>query len=302
MSWAVLSIVSALLLGVYDLLKKSAVRNNAVLPVLFFSVVAAAAAWAPFLAWSHLSPASIPSLFLLVEPITAAQHLQLAAKSVIVAGAWIFGYFAVKHLPVSITGPIRSTSPLWTVIIAASFLGEHPSARQWLGVAVVMFAFYAFSFVGKLEGICFRTNKWVGFMIIAAALSSCSALYDKFLLQKTGMTPPTIQCWFSIYLVVAIVPFYAARGRVFPARSPFQWRWSIPCIGLTLLVADLFYYYALQQDGALISVISPLRRSAVVVTFLGGICLYGEKNWKPKLACIAALLLGAILLTLPGND
>ena len=35
MTWLVLSLLSAVLLGLYDFLKKSALRDNAVMPVLF---------------------------------------------------------------------------------------------------------------------------------------------------------------------------------------------------------------------------------------------------------------------------
>ena len=79
-------------------------------------------------------------------------------------------------------------------------------------------------------------------------------------------------------------------------RSEFEWRWSIPFIGLSLLVADFLYFTAVQQDGALISVISPLRRTAILVTFTGSIVIYKEKNIRRKAFCVAALLLGVILL------
>ncbi len=45
MSWIFLSILSAIVLGIYDLLKKLAVRGNAVPPVLFFGVLTGAACW-----------------------------------------------------------------------------------------------------------------------------------------------------------------------------------------------------------------------------------------------------------------
>jgi hypothetical protein len=45
MSWVLLSVCSALVLGVYDLLKKLAVRNNAVPPVLFFGALTGMLVW-----------------------------------------------------------------------------------------------------------------------------------------------------------------------------------------------------------------------------------------------------------------
>ena len=60
MSWILLTVLSALCLGVYDLLKKHAVRENAVLPVLFWGVVVGASIWLPFVVCSALAPDWIP--------------------------------------------------------------------------------------------------------------------------------------------------------------------------------------------------------------------------------------------------
>ena len=295
MSWVLLSILSAMFLGVYDLTKKAGVRENAVTPVLFLSVLAGATVWTPFLIWSLCSPETFPSDRFLVRNLTWLEHGLLFAKSALVASAWIFNYFAVKHLPVSIASPIRATSPLWTILIAVSVLGERPSLPQWGGIAVILAAFYAFSFVGRLEGIHFHKDRWVGFMVVATLLGSLSALYDKYLLQTRGLEAASVQCWFSIYLVFVLAPFCLAwrLGRFGNRR--FEWRWSIPLIGVTLLVADFFYFIAVGKVDALISVISVLRRCAVLITFFGGIALYREKNFWPKFRCILALLLGILL-------
>ncbi len=296
MSWIALSIFSALLLGLYDLAKKHALKENAVLPVLFFGIVTSACVWLPLVLWSHLSPESYPSARFLVHPLLGHEHILLFLKSALVAGSWIFGYFALKNLPLSIAGPIRATSPLWTILLAVGLMGENPSSWQWGGIAIVLGAFYAFSFVGKLEGIHFHKDKWIGFMIAATLIGACSAIYDKFLLQNAQIEPATVQAWFSLYLVVVMLPFYLLWLKGAWPRGRFEWRWSIPLIGLLLLAADFLYFTAIAQEDALIAVISPIRRTAVVVTFLGGIFLHKELNFRPKLACIVFLLIGIVLI------
>ncbi|MGK0186501.1 MAG: transporter family protein [Verrucomicrobiales bacterium] len=300
MDWVLLSILSALCLGVYDLLKKHAVRDNAVLPVLFFGVVAGAAFWTPFLIWSALAPESLPFGlgFFKISALSPTEHSWLFAKSALVATSWLFGYFALKHLPLSTAGPIRATGPLWTIVIAVTFMGEVPRPAQWVGVAIILAAFYAFSFVGKLEGIHFHKNRWVLFMIAATVFGACSSIYDKFLLQRVGLAPSTVQAWFSLYLVVVLAPFYIMWRRGLWTNHRFQWRWSIPLIGISLLVADILYFNAVSDPEALISVISPIRRMAVLVTFTGGVVIYGERQFlRPKLVCLAALLVGVIWLS-----
>ena len=190
-----------------------------------------------------------------------------------------------------------STGPLWTILIAVLFLGESPDAWQWAGILVILLASYALSLVGKLDGIHFRRNRWIWCLVAATVLGAMSSIYDKFLLQQVGLAPATVQAWFSVYLVVVLAPFYLAWRRGLWTHSAFCWRWSIPLIGLSLLVADLLYFSAVQDQTALISVISPLRRMSVLVTFAGGVCLYRERSYlRYKLICLSGILLGVALL------
>lgn len=297
MSWILLSLVSAVFLGLYDLLKKSSVRDNAVVPVLFFSTLAGAIVWIPLLIWSNVSPLSIPQI-ILVDTIGIREHGLLFGKSALVAASWIFGYFAFKHLPLSIAGPIRATGPLFTILFAVLVFGEQPTAYQMTGVAVILGSFYAFSFAGKLEGIRFLRNKWVGFLMVATLLGATSALYDKFLLQSERITVPTVQAWFSIYLVVVMAPFALLWLRGVWPRGRFEWRWSIPMVGIALLAADFAYFAAIRDPDALISVITPIRRACVIITFFAGIFWLGEQNGKIKGLCVAGILLGIVLLNL----
>lgn len=296
MSWLFLSLLSALFLGIYDLVKKAGVRENAVPPVLFFSVLASAGVWMPFLLWSYGSPDTYPSARFFVEVMSRGEHLLILAKSALVALSWVFNYFAVKNLPLSVASPIRATSPLWTILLAVLLFHERPSPTQWLGMLIVLSGFYVFSFVGKMEGIHFHRDRWVGFMIVATLIGSASALYDKYLLQTRAMDPATVQCWFSIYLAVVLAPLYLYWRSGQMGDDPFEWRWSVPMIGVTLLVADFLYFLALGSPEALISVVSPLRRCAVLITFIGGMVTYKEKNFRPKLGCILVILLGVGLL------
>lgn len=219
------------------------------------------------------------------------------AKAVLVAASWILAFYALKNLPLSIAAPIRSTSPLWTVLIASTALAERPSLVQWLGIATILAAFFAFSQVGRKEGIHFRNNRWVVMMIAATLLGSISALYDKFLLQNVRLHPATLQAWFSVYLVVAMIPL-AMRWYVKDRKSkPFQFRWSIPAIAVTLLIADFLYFLAISDPTSLIAVVSPIRRTSVVIPFLYGVFFLNEKNVRGKAVCITLMLFGVYLVS-----
>lgn len=296
MSWLYLSIISALLLGVYDLFKKLAVRDNAVIPVLFLSICAGAAVWLPFMIWSGISQETLPHPFLFVAPMTGREHLMILAKAALVVSSWICGFNGIKHLPMSVAGPIRASAPLWTVLFAVLVFHESPNARQWSGVGLIILSFFAFSLVGKKEGIHFHRDRGVWWMVGAMVLGAASALYDKFLLQSTGLSPSTVQAWFSVDMALLLLPAVLFRFTQKNA-TPFHWHWAIPAIGLTLLAADILYFTALAQPGALISVISPVRRGAVVISLLIGVIGFRERHFRAKAVCVVGIIFGILLLS-----
>lgn len=294
-SWLFLTMASAFLLGLYDYLKKAALHENAVLPVLFWSVVTGAAVWLPFVVWSMIAPGTLPEVIPRVGGLTGHEHLLLLAKAALVGASWLCGYYGLESLPLSIASPIRATAPLWTIGMAILFLHETPTARQAAGMGVILVFFFAFTFVGRKEGIHFVRNKSVFLMIAATLLGASSALYDKYLLQDAGLAPGEVQAWFSIYTAVLMVPpmmLWMRKGN----RGSFEWRWSIPWIGLTLLMADILYFSAIARPDAMISLISPVRRTSVAVSFLLGIVVLKETRVLPKAVCVAGILAGVFLL------
>ncbi len=297
MHWFTLSLLSAGFLGFYEIAKKVSVRDNAVPPVLYFNVLTSALLWLPFIILSRAASQAIPFEMLKVDALSWTMHGQLFLKAIIAGTSWIFATFALKHLPMSIAAPIRASSPLWTIFIATVVMHERPSPMQWLGVAIILISFWAFSLVGRREGIHFHRDRWVGFMLLATLLGAFSALYDKFLLQNKDMRPSTVQAWFSIYLVVFMTPLmihWLLRRR---KLEPFQWRWAIPMIAILLLISDFLYFSAIADKQAMISLISPLRRTSVIIAFVAGILMYQEKNWRAKGVCIAAILVGVYVLS-----
>lgn len=296
MTWLFLTIASAFLLGFYDYFKKVALKDNAVLPVLFGSVAAGALIWLPFMVWSLIAPRTLPLEGLNVGGLSVTEHLLLTLKSAIVGTSWLFGYYGIKSLPLSIATPIRATGPLWTISFAVLFFGESPSPRQWLGVGIILAAFFAFTFVGRREGIFFHRNKSVFFMIAATLSGAASSLYDKFLLQTAALSPAQVQAWFSLYTTLLLIPPLVGWLRL-KNRNAFHWHWAIPVIGITLLAADILYFAAIAQPDALISLISPVRRASVIVSFLLGIVLFKEKHIRSKGACILGIIAGLILLS-----
>ncbi|HEY9153644.1 MAG TPA: DMT family transporter [Opitutaceae bacterium] len=298
MNWIVLSLISSFFLGCYDLTNKHAVRANAVLPVIFLGTISSATVWTILLVSQRFLGAELPS-FLIVPSLTWQQHLMILAKAAIVGSSWVFNYFGLKNLPLSLASPIRATGPLWTLLLAVIVLAERPTGLQLAGVATALVSFVGLSWAGSQEGVHFHRNKWVGFMFTGTLLGTVSSLYDKHLLGHMHFAASSVQAWFTIYLVVVFLPLALGWKLRWWTRNEFHWRWSIPFIGLILLVSDFAYFSALRDPQGLISVVASVRRASTLVAFLGSLWIFREGNGWKKLPAVLGVLAG-ILLTMLG--
>jgi drug/metabolite transporter (DMT)-like permease len=297
MHWIHLSLISAFLLGIYDLFKKHAVTGNAVMPVLFLTNLTAALIWVIPILLSAFGGWDSEAYFYVGE-LSASEHLKVFIKAVIVGTSWMCSYFALKRLPVSIAVPIRATGPFWTLLGAFLILGERPDGFQFGCIVWILLFFWLFSMAGKNEGIVFHRSKAVGFMVLATLFAAISGLYDKYLLRNCAIEVNALQAWFSVYLAVYAFPFAWGWYRRWWPSNAFYWRGSIPLIAVSLLLADFVYFHAMQQPDALVMLISPLRRSSVLVSFTIGYWWFGERNYRRKLIPVLGILAGVIALAL----
>lgn len=297
MSWIAASLLSAFFLGCYELSQKHALRDNAVLAVVFASSTCGAAVWLGLLGLGHAAPSLLPAA-LLPEPLGWPLHLLLMLKSALVATSWSCTYFGVKHLPLSLAAPLRATAPLWTFAGAILLLGERPTGLETAGVLITLGSFYGLSLAGRGDGVHFHRNKWVGWIVAGTLLNAVSGIYDKFLLGRLGLEAATVQAWFMIYLPVVLSPLALGWWRRWWPRNEFHWRWSIPLIAGALLVADFIYFDALRNPAALIAVVSSLRRGSTLVAFAGSIWLYREAGGARKLPAVLGIVAGIVLTIL----
>lgn len=292
--WLSLAFVSAALLGFYDIFKKESLKNNAVLPVLFLNTVFSSLIFLPFIILSVNTTLLTGTIFY-VASAGWAVHKYILIKSCIVLCSWIFGYFGMKHLPITIVGPINATRPVMVLIGALLIFAEHLNTYQWIGVLIAIFSFFLLSRSGKKEGIDFKHNKWIFFVIMGAFTGAISGLYDKYLMKH--FSPMLIQSWYNIYQAILmcsilIVLWWPVRKQT----TRFHWKWTIVFISICLSAADFVYFYALSEEGSMISIVSMIRRSSVVVSFLFGSLIFKEKNLKSKAVDLVLVLLSMIFL------
>jgi transporter family protein len=293
--WVLLGILSSGFLGLHEIFKKAALHRNAVLPVLLLGTAAGASLFIPFLILSRVSPELAGNWGFYIPPAGLTAHLMFAVKSAIVSMAWLFGYFAVKHLPVTLLAPLNASGPVWTMLGAMAIYSEKLNAIQWAGVLLSLGFYFALSFGGGKLGVERKNRRWVLFAFLGIIFNSISALFDKYLVREYDRI--AMQSWFSIYttliflLIIALV-WYPNRRKA----APFSWRWAIPLIGVFLVVADFFYFKALSVEGSLVSVLIIIRRASSVLVFVAGAIYFKETNLRRRGILLAGILMGVMLI------
>ena len=287
--WILFAFVSATLLGFYDVFKKQSLKDNAVLTVLllnclFSSIIFLPMIWyAPFGGWEV--------------------QKYIVLKAFIVLSSWICGYYAMKHLPITIVGPVNASRPMLVLMGAIFVFGEKLNLFQWAGVLLAISSFLLLKRGGKREGIDFFRNRWSLCLIAAALLGAFSGLFDKYLLSPVsegglGLNRLTVQSYFNFYqLAIMFVVIWVER-KASKQSTSFQWRWTIPFISLFICAADLAYFYSLSLDDSMISIVSMVRRGSVIVSFLMGAFFFHERNLKSKAVDLVLVLLGLLFLYL----
>lgn len=302
--WIILAFVSATLLGLYDTSKKYSLKGNDVIPVLFLNTLFCSLIFIPLILLSQYTNLLEGSV-LQVGVGGWEMHKWIILKSVIVLLSWVFGYFAIAHLPLTIVGPINATRPVMTLVGAMVVFGERLNVWQWIGVIFAIISLYLLARSGKKEGIDFKHNKWILFLLLAALMGTCSGLLDKYLMASpesggVGMDRMLAQSWYNIYqclmmAIVLLIYLYKRKGGA-ETQVKFSWKWSILLISIFLSMADFAYFYALSLPGAMISIVSMVRRGSVIVSFLCGALLFREKNLKAKALDLCLVILGMIFL------
>ena len=299
--WIILAFLSAALLGFYDSFKKKALQGNAVIPVLFLNTVFSSLIFAPFILLSY-STSVLDTSLVHVASGGWECHKYILLKSCIVLSSWLAGYFGMKHLPLTIVGPINATRPVMVLVGALLVFGEQLNLWQWTGVMLAIASFLMLSRSGKKEGIDFKHNKWIACIVVAAILGAVSGLYDKFLMASpadggVGLDKMMVQSWYNIYQMIMMgIMLLVLWMPSHKHTTPFRWDWTIIGISLFLSAADFVYLYSLSLPGAMISIVSMVRRGSVIVSFLFGAIVFHEKNLKSKAVDLALVLIGMLFL------
>lgn len=292
--WVSLAFLSALLLGLYDVAKKRSLKENAVLPVLWLNTLFSTIIFLPALIDSAAGTEWLSGTLLATAQGSWHDHAMVMIKAVMVLSSWIFGYFGIKNLPLTIVGPINATRPVLTLVGAMIIFGERLNGYQWVGVILAIVSLYLLSRSSKKEGVDFAHNRWIYCVAAAAIIGVGCGLYDRYIMYSLNAV--FVQSWYTFYQFLLMSVIVAILWLPKRKEQPFHWSWAIPMISILLTAGDMAYLHSLTDTSAMIAVVAMIRRSSVVVSFGCGALLFGERNLKAKALDLLLILVGMVFL------
>ena len=293
--WLWAAVGSAFLLGIYDVFKKQASTRNDVLHILLYATALSTLLLSPFIIASAFGTGWFSGTVFDVPQGTLREHLLVLLKSAIVSVSWITGLMGLKNLPITTAGTIKASRPVFVLLGSILIFGERLNLWQWVAIIIAMFALWLLGHTSKKEGVDFARNKWIFCMWVAVITGVISALMDKHLMAS--LKPMFVQGWCNFYiaLIMALIVLF---GRFTKRKfyTPYKHDWSVWLIALFITASDFLYFLSLSTPDSMLSVVSMLRRSSVIITFLCGALVFREKHLREKGIALLILLIGMAIL------
>lgn len=224
-------------------------------------------------------------------PIFAGAFVIHAAYKWLQAMAYSRGAYTVVY-PV-----VRGTGPLFAVLGAGVVFGEHFNAVQWGGVALLVGAIYGLA-IHNLRHVTVARETLVPALLFAVATGAFVALYTTYDAYgiRASADPFTFLAW-----------FFMIDGVFMPLITRRRW-WGLPRAEIGALVQRglVGAIVAFASFGGImlatrignVGQAAVLRETSTVFSALIGWLMLGERTGPRRLALMATIAAGAVIVQL----
>ncbi|WP_143326029.1 EamA family transporter [Vandammella animalimorsus] len=294
MNWIGFGILAGVVLGLYDYWTKKAMTGNMVITIVFWSSLFGALAW--LVAFLPITEGT--KFHILLSDTSINDQIIILLKGIMMTGSWLLAYYSVRELPMSFSGAMRASGPLWTMIGGAIVFQEFLTIFQLSIISITIAAYFFLSQLGQAEGIRIMRSGPVLMMLLATILSAMTTVYDKFIIHELGISSVTVQAWSAIHRLLLSGLLLVWAGHNNPEIYNPKWSFWIPLVGLSWVAAEWIYFLAINDPNSNVTYLSVFRRISLVIGFLLSAILIGEKNVKQKFFVVGILFLSTVALAL----
>jgi len=226
-------------------------------------------------------------------PISLHALLFAGLSGIAELGYFFFLSYSYQRGELSVVYPMaRGSAPVLSFVFGVLFLGEHISQLQVLGVCCLLVGIWLVR-SASISGARGAIPALITGIFIAAY-----TVLDK--IGLAGIDPVLfggLKYAFTVFCLLAIVPFRTRLGMAKPPKTDFRsWR-KILLIGVCIIATYQLVLFALAL--APVAIISPLRESASVMVTIWGIWKLKEHNrLVSKLIGVGSIFSGIVLLAI----
>lgn len=252
----------------------------------------------------HCAVLSLPLLFFVDFASLPITPLLYAILFSAIPGAIGFYLIArsIRHLEVSIVGPLFILNPAMVAIIAYFFLGEKTTTVQMIGMAILLVGSYVLELNSThklLDPIkAFGKSKYIHLMLIALLLYSIGTVYDRHVFVNYEIPVFSYFVLFNIASGFAMSIIYLVIH-----KSTGGIKNGLANFGSTLLwisLAEMLVRFTmfLAVNAAFVGLATAIRRMSAIFTVIVGGEIFHEDHLFRKTMATGIMVVGAILISI----
>lgn len=278
--WVLFILIYSLLKGSREGMKKAALKKSSSTEILFFYTLIGLICTLPFSkdAFS-LAPIYIFYVFI---------------KAVVVCTAWLFAFYALKNMTVSLYGIMDLSRMVFSTMLGVFVLKESFTLSKAIGVGLVILGLMLVNL--KKKG----SSSQMTLVTLIAALLNCflnavSGTMDKVLMQY--MESSQLQFWFMFFMTFIYGVIILARQEKLSLKRVGKNYWIV-LMSISLVIGDKLLFEANANPESEVTVMTVIKQSSVFVTVLTGWLVFKEKNILYKFLCALIVLSGILVAVL----
>lgn len=207
---------------------------------------------------------------------------------------------ALKREDASLVTPLLTFSPLFTLLIAAIFLGETPAARGWLGAGLVVLGAYWLNrgsdggWLTPFKSLALKPG--TALVLVAGLLWAITPLFEKVAIVHTNpASPRAVAFSVSALLALLLTPVVAARGRPAIGKVVLHRR-EMALAALIAGIAPVLAYTAYSLG--FVGYVTTLFKLSTLLTVIWSRLLLGERGLARRLPASLVMVVGAMLIAI----
>jgi len=206
----------------------------------------------------------------------------------------VLSQYSYKYTKVSIQEPLKQTRLLWVLLIGIIFLHELITLNKIIGTLFIFVGLIIISYQKKSNFGSFK-DKGVQITLIYSFLFALVTIIDKYALNYFNAET----YGFLVYLLPGIILLIMNRKSKHEEILNLIKKFWLAILIVAITSFGYYYFKLKALELADATLVFPIIRGATILTVLGGIILFNEKeNLFKKLISIFIIFIGIVFLSI----